>query len=215
MKIVLISDTHGLHDKLGTLPEGDVLVHAGDCTNAGRKSELLAFAKWFESQPHKYKVFIAGNHDWGFEYLMTDGKEDEFRALFPSINYLRDGSVSIEGKNFYGSPWQLEFCGWAFNVSRDGSIKKYWDMIPEIPTIDVLITHGPPYGILDRSYRTSNPLGDELLRERVEIVQPKIHVFGHIHGGNGNVLKHGTQFVNASVVNERYEIVNKPFVVEI
>lgn len=213
MKIVFISDTHGRHDKLGALPDGDVLVHAGDCTNIGEIGELAVFAKWFESQPHKHKILIAGNHDWGFQYAMENDEEDWIREkLFPTSNYLRDSSVNIEGRNFYGTPWQLEFCGWAFNVPRDGSIKKYWDLIPE--NTDILITHGPAYGILDRVGKTTNPLGDELLRKRIEEVQPLIHVCGHIHGGRGSQYT-STHHINASVVNERYEVVNPPIVVNI
>jgi Icc-related predicted phosphoesterase len=130
---------------------------------------------------------------------------------------LENSSVNIDGKTFWGSPVQPEFCNWAFNVPRGPEIKKYWDGIPDSGLVDVLVTHGPPMGILDQAapHRGSDNLGCEDLMKQVEISKPLVHVFGHIHGGAGQQDYRGTRFVNASVVNEAYRVVNPPRVLDI
>lgn len=159
-------------------------------------------------QPAKEVVFTAGNHDFAFERAYAKEKLDLCR-----LRYLQDEAIEIDGKKFYGSPWQPAFCGWAFNVERGQAIKKYWDLIPE--GIDVLITHGPPMGLLDQSSRGRENLGCEELAKRIDIVKPKVHVFGHIHGGRGHRNYRGMDFYNASVVNEAYNVVHEPYVITI
>ena len=210
MKLVLISDTHGLHSKV-SVPDGDILIHAGDLTNVGKAMEIAEAGEWLRSLPHKHKVVIAGNHDWGFQKDLGDALQN----LGEDIVYLQDSEVTIEGLRIYGSPWQPFFCNWAFNVPR-GMLKPYWDKIPE--GLDVLITHGPPSGILDQSapHLHSECLGDAELFEAVERVNPKVHVFGHIHGGYGSAqFGSGTKFFNASICNEAYRPVNKPWEIEL
>lgn len=209
MKIVLISDTHTFHEQV-KLPEGDVLVHAGDMALEGSVREVQACLDWLNAQPHKHVVAIAGNHDWAFQ------KQPEQLKL-GRIDYLENSSVNIEGKCFYGSPVQPEFCDWAFNVARGAAIKRFWDMIPDAGLVDVLITHGPPMGFLDyQNPKWGNRhLGCEDLARQVEISRPSVHVFGHIHGGYGDRLYKDTHFFNASVVNEAYKVRNAPWVVEI
>ena len=214
MKLILISDTHGKHNEVN-LPEGDVLVHAGDFCAGGRRSkiiELREFAEWFAKQPHQHKIVIAGNHDWAAEAFMKEEAEWIMRKdFFSTVHYLRDSSVTINGFKFYGSPWQPTFFDWAFNANRGPDIKEYWDKIPD--DTDVLITHGPPMGILDRVWRDSVGCAD--LTAAVTRIKPKVHVFGHIHCGYGYKLFNGTQFYNAALCNESYQIVNKPWEVEI
>jgi Icc-related predicted phosphoesterase len=209
MKIVLISDTHTFHKQV-KIPECDVLIHAGDMGLEGTFWEINKCLHWLNNQPAKHIVAIAGNHDWAF---IRDPKMLEIGR----INYLENSSVNIDGVNFYGSPVQPEFCGWAFNVPRGPEIKKYWDMIPDAGLVDVLITHGPPMGILDYQNPKwgDNHLGCEDLAKQVTISVPKIHVFGHIHGGYGHKKIGQTDYFNASQVNEAYNVVNKPFEVEI
>src|SRR5438045_1478414 len=146
-RIVLISDTHGLHGEV-KLPKCDVLVHAGDVSNMGRPAEVEAFAKWLSAQPFEDKVVIAGNHDWLFER-----ENAAARALLvkhcPGVHYLEDSGVELRGLRFWGSPWQPEFCHWAFNIEKREDLAKKWALIPS--KTDVLITHGPPRGILDRT----------------------------------------------------------------
>jgi Icc-related predicted phosphoesterase len=210
LKLVLISDTHTMHERVQLL-EGDVLVHAGDMCSYGSVQEAQDCLDWLDRQPFEHVVAIAGNHDWAF--AKPEMKE---QLRFGRINYLENSSVNIGGKNFYGSPVQPEFCNWAFNVARGEAIKKCWDMIPE--NVDILITHGPPRGILDQaaSHLHTPCLGCDDLFEAVERVNPKIHVFGHIHGGYGKAqFGDGTKFFNASVVNEAYKVTNRPWEVEI
>jgi Icc-related predicted phosphoesterase len=212
VKLVLISDTHTFHNQV-QVPDGDVLVHAGDMGLRGSFDEIQSCLTWLNGKPHKHVVAIAGNHDWAFARPDTKGYLDLGR-----INYLENSCVNIDGKNFYGSPVQPWFCDWAFNVQRGPEIKKYWDMIPDAGLVDVLITHGPPRGILDQAapHRHSDCLGCDDLFKKVEISKPLVHVFGHIHGGYGQTqFGSGTKFFNASVVNEAYQVVNKPWVVEI
>lgn len=207
MRLVLISDTHTFHDQV-VVPDGDVLIHAGDMGLRGDPREIQPCLDWINRQPHKHVVATAGNHDFAFEKWPQ-------QLSLGRIQYLENSSVTIDGKTFYGSPITPWFLDWAFNVARGEAIKKYWD---KISYCDVLITHGPPRGILDQSapHIHSDCLGCDDLFDAIERIQPKIHVFGHIHGGYGNrTFGNGTRFFNASQVNEAYKIVNKPWVVDI
>ena len=211
MKIVFISDTHGLHDDIVSLPPGDVLVHCGDSTMRGNLSELHHFNQWLGVLPYKHKIVIAGNHDWCFY-----SRNDESRKLLTNAIYLQDESVTIDRIKFYGSPWQPEFFDWAFNLPRAGNeLKEKWDQIPD--DTDVLITHGPPFNILDQVTHGNEHVGCTLLLDRVLKVQPKIHAFGHIHENGGQDLKfHNTHFINASMLNLRYKMYQtEPMVFEI
>lgn len=212
MKIVLISDTHGLHEKmLYNLPEVDMIIHSGDISNVGSIFEINQFTQWFSKLPYKYKIFIAGNHDFGFEKIR---KSNEIGISIPhGVIYLQDEMVEIEGLKIYGSPWQPEFHNWAFNLPRNGDqLKSKWDSIPN--DIDILITHGPPFGCLDITPRNER-VGCEMLRYRVDELKPKLHVFGHIHDSYGEKYTEDTLFINASICNERYQPINKPIVVEV
>lgn len=212
MKIVLISDTHGLHeDMFHNLPEADMIIHSGDISNRGLIYEIHKFTEWFGNLPYKYKIFIAGNHDFGFERIR---KSNEVGIAIPQgVIYLEDEMVEIEGLKIYGSPWQPEFHDWAFNLPRNGDQLRFkWDAIPN--NTDILITHGPPFGYLDIT-PTNLRVGCELLAHRVEELKPKLHVFGHIHGGYGEKYTGDTLFINASICNERYKPINKPIVVEV
>ena len=207
MKIVAVSDTHTFEKDI-VIPDGDVLIHAGDATIAGTYDEVKTFANWLHSQPHKHKIFVAGNHDWLFQREPSIA-----RSLFVGVaHYLQDSSVEIEGVKFYGSPWQPEFCNWAFNLPRGLPLAKKWDLIPR--DTDVLITHGPPYSVLDQSHPKGEELGCGELLNAVVWVRPQVHVFGHIHGGYGT-HKDGTLFVNASICDEAYHPVNAPIVFEV
>jgi calcineurin-like phosphoesterase family protein len=220
-KVVLISDTHSQHrSMLEPVPDGDILIYAGDATMVGRVDEVAAFGLWFRSLPHRHKVFVAGNHDWMFQRnrtmalsLLNSGLIGNERV--PAVKYLEDSLADIEGLRIYGSPWQPAFMDWAFNVDRGEAIRRYWDMIPE--GIDILVTHGPPMGIHDQTHPHlgSEHLGCEELMAAVERVKPRIHVFGHIHGGYGKTRYVNTLFVNAAICNEQYKPVNAPVVVDL
>jgi predicted phosphohydrolase len=193
------------------IPDGDVLVHAGDATSTGTAEEVERFLQWFDVQPHARRLFIAGNHDWLFQ------RQPDLAAMMlaehPGITYLQDEQVEIAGIRFYGSPWQPEFNQWAFNLPRRGhAIRAVWARVPQ--GTDVLITHGPPHGILDQ-VRGGTHLGCEALAERVAAVKPRIHVFGHIHDGFGVVQSTSTLFINASLCDEDYLPINRPVVVDL
>ena len=212
-KIVFISDTHNKHKHLTSkgmgniLGSGDYLIHAGDCTSMGSKNEITQFLEWFSNTDFKHKIFIAGNHDFGFEQ-QTDIAQ-EYKDM--GVIYLFDNDVTIDGIKFYGSPWQPEFHNWAFNLPRGEELAQKWEQIPN--DVDVLITHGPAYGILDYAPIGGHVGCEELYRKIVE-VKPKIHVCGHIHDGYGQKTMGGIEFLNASVLNDRYEHAHKPIVVE-
>lgn len=207
MKIVCISDTHNrTHGSLAPdrIPEGDVLVHAGDMTAMGSLSELESFTQWLGFLPHKRKVIIAGNHDFCFEHGTLA------RAMFPDdVTYLQDSSAVIDGVKFYGSPHQPEFFNWAFNLPRGERLAAKWAAIDE--DTNVLVTHGPPYGVLDGVPEPGKigpqHVGCKDLMARVRTLKHlKLHVFGHIHlhGGLMTIEDDGVRFVNAACCDERY-----------
>jgi len=215
MKIVSISDTHGHHEEV-TIPECDILLHAGDIMNSGyNKNDIKDFCHWYNSLEHyDQKIFIAGNHDRTFEDFPDDARE--IYSSYKGITYLQDERLDLWDEEdqqtvIYGTPWQPWFYSWAFNLPKGGpGLMSKWEAIPA--DTDILITHGPPQEILDVSGPPYNEplLGCALLRERVDVVKPKIHVFGHIHGSYGYKFLNGTHFFNASILNEEYKYTNKP-----
>lgn len=206
MRIVCISDTHNKHEKID-IPPGDVLVHAGDFSTNGELDELIEFHAWLSTLPHRYKIMIAGNHDFCFEE-----KNQEARSVVKNAIYLQDEAVTLEGVTFYGSPWQPWFYDWAFNLQRGEALQKVWAKIPD--STDVLITHGPPFGVLDQVSRQEH-VGCVDLRKRVEEVRPKLHVFGHIHESYGMQQLPLTCFVNASICDIRYRPIQAPLVYDL
>ena len=216
-RITFISDTHTKHDKVsGFLTGGDILVHAGDLTGRGYITEIENFMKWYDNiNNYDTKVFIAGNHDFGFEN--DNEKVKGLLTGYKTIEYLQDDLLMV-GEDYdtmvkiWGTPWQPEFHNWAFNLPRGEKLKEKWDMIPV--NTDILITHGPPFGKLDYVPYDSVNVGCEELMKRVEEIKPKIHVFGHIHEGYGYVFDGNTHYINAAVLNGRYEFRNKPITVD-
>lgn len=218
MIITFISDTHSKQKQItSSLPGGDILIHAGDATSMGYRHEIQEFMKWMNGlNVYDHKVFIAGNHDWGFQDSPKECRE--FLEFYNKINYLEDDMLLI-GEEYermikvWGTPWQPEFHNWAFNLPRNGDrLKEKWELIPQ--DIDILITHGPPFGHLDAiKFQPDINLGCELLRERIEVIKPKIHVFGHIHTGYGYKFDGNTHYFNAAVLDERYNFTQKPLTV--
>lgn len=208
MRLVLISDTHGLHNQV-KLPDGDVLIHSGDCLNHGTNAkEVISFASWFKAQPHRHKILVAGNHDFFFEQYRADCET----ALGPSVEYLEDSRVTIGGLHFWGSPITPRFFNWAFMRDRGFAIRQHWRMIPD--DTNILITHGPPDGMLDEC-RDGHVGCFDLTRRLETLPNLKLNVFGHIHSGYGVRKVGDLTFVNASQCNEKYRIVNDPIVVDL
>lgn len=208
MKIVAISDTHGLHKQL-RLPKGDLLLHAGDVSARGHKKQIRQFLKWFAEQNFEHKVFIAGNHDFYFEQA---SKEEVLELIPEGVTYLNDSGVTIKGVHIWGSPVQPWFHDWAFNRQRGPDIEQHWDLIPT--STDILLTHGPPFGILDRTIH-GEEVGCERLLEKIQLVQPKFNIFGHIHEAYGQYKKNGTAYINACSVDIHYQLKNKPIELEL
>ena len=203
MKIVAISDTHGKHQHLD-LPKGDMIIHAGDVSVQGLKEQVVDFLDWFGKLDFQYKIFIAGNHDFYFEKETAE----EIEQIIPlDVIYLNDSGITIEGIKIWGSPVQPWFFDWAFNRQRGDEIAEHWKLIP-VDT-DILVTHGPAYGVLDKTVR-GEAVGCEALFNFIKKIKPKVHISGHIHEAYGGVEKFGTYFINASVLDVKYRMANLP-----
>ena len=227
-RLVIISDTHNQHSLLD-LPNGDILIHAGDFSGTGTARQVAAFIEWFSSRPHPHKVLIAGNHDltlhegyyeqmwWRFHRARED--DAAIRALVEekqrggALHYLLDREVEAAGLRIYGAPWQPEFCGWAFNLPRGEESARKWAAIPA--GVDVLVTHGPPLGALDRLASGERVGCADLAREVFGRVRPRVHAFGHIHESYGVVDVQGVRCVNASSCDLGYHITQPPIVVDL
>lgn len=202
MKILHISDTHGMHDQLPSLPAADVLVHSGDMTFSGSENEVIDFLQWFIEQPFEHKIFIAGNHD-GCLY-----QADGIDGLPDNIHFLQNSSVEINGIRFYGLPLYID----------DDNSGRYDSLIEEIPlTTDVVVSHQPPKGRLDMTdygYGLASHGSEKLLR-RIMQVKPCLHLFGHEHSANGIIKENEIIFSNGSVLDDRYELKFTPRLINI
>ncbi|WBL22034.1 metallophosphatase domain-containing protein [Zunongwangia sp. HRR-M8] len=200
MRLVSISDTHNKHEDLH-LPDADILIHCGDFTEGGSKKETLNFLEWFSKQPYQHKILVAGNHDF---YL--EKHQQEISNIIPNnIVYLEDSGINIEGITFWGSPYTPSNVNWAFALERGRAIRKRWNLIPQ--NIDILITHTPPYGILDESQTYKNIGCEELLKHVVNI-KPTLHLFGHVHDDFGKKNIGPTLFVNSAVMDNKMRLIN-------
>lgn len=215
MRIVAISDTHGMHRDI-IVPEGDLLIVAGDITGRDSLEEIYDFNDWLYELPFNYKTVVGGNHDGCIEKA---GCELSSIYLSDAI-YLENNFCTIEhkGKKYkiWGSPFTPRFLDWHFMEDRGEKISKIWQQIPE--DTDILVTHGPAWGILDevRPAWKRGHLGCEELAKRIkELKNLKYHIFGHIHDGYGNKKEGKTTFVNCSICTEDYEPINKPTVIDI
>lgn len=183
--ILCLSDTHGKHRQLQELPDADVVIHCGDFTDLGTETEALDFLEWFCDLPHRNKIFTPGNHDTCLFGAGVEGLDD-------NVHFLYNSGVEIEGLNFYGVPFYIEGLG-----------NDYARRIPE--GTDVLISHQPPYGILDKAYESGYGdvrFGSESLLTRVSEITPMLCIFGHIHPMYGKAVQNGTTFVNAALMKE-------------
>lgn len=197
MKILHISDTHGCHRRLHDLPQADIIVHSGDFTMNGSEQEALDFMNWFCDLPYLQKIFICGNHDDCLYGATFDGLDD-------NVHYLCNSGVEIDGVKFYGVPMFMGDC------ITDRQSKHYAN-IPE--GTDILITHTPPFGILD--FDDNINYGSEELLSRISVVQPRLHLFGHIHSQHGTTVLNGITFSNGAIMNADYSNLEKPNFIEI
>lgn len=234
MKIVALSDTHNRHrqlkefkdvDSMGQDKEpmgGDIIIHSGDATMGPRNApevwlrETKNFLEWYGELDFAHRVFTPGNHDWLFQM-----QPDIARAICEEkgVTLLVDQELIVDGIKIWGSPVQPEFFNWAFNRKRGEEIKRHWDMIPD--GTDILVTHGPPHGVLDEvlrfdgsHYNPPHRVGCEDLRDAVRRIKPSLHIFGHIHCGAGEKHFGGTSFYNASICDETYSPTNKVTIID-
>lgn len=207
MKLVCISDTHTYHNEI-KVPDGDVLIHAGDITDRGELSTLFNFMQWIRSLPHKHKIIISGNHDFCFQNNHDVAKS----IISDGAIYLQDESVVIDGIKFYGTPWQPWFYDWAFNADEK-QLQNKWELIDT--DTNVLIVHGPPNRVLDRT-KSGHHTGCIHLLNKIAQIKPKYVVCGHIHESYGiKQISDYTTVVNASICNLSYDPINSPIEIEI
>jgi predicted phosphohydrolase len=200
IRIVLLSDTHELHHEV-IIPPGDLLLFAGDFSFFSKSTSAMDdFNKWMGELPHA-KVAVCGNHEFAVE-----AEPDEWRRRLNHVPLLFDESRTVLGLNVWGSPMTLHDGG-AFGRSSETYREKVYDTIPD--DTDILITHGPPQGILDGGQ------GCAALRRAVILVQPRLHVFGHVHSGYGVHPTKNTLFVNCALLDEDGACSKKPFVLEL
>ncbi len=204
VRVVCLSDTHELHHEL-SVPDGDLLIHAGDITFFGSISKIRDFNDWLGELPHRYKVVIPGNHDRAFN------QDPRSRALITNAVLLINEGVRVCGLNIWGSPVTCDDAAHGHTKPRERA--SLYATIP--PDTDILITHGPPFGILDHERGSNRRQGCPELRRAVMRVKPKLHVFGHCHAGYGVRPTEQTMYVNASLLGWSGDIENRPIVLNI
>ncbi|MBR5958464.1 MAG: metallophosphatase domain-containing protein [Salinivirgaceae bacterium] len=191
MRILHLSDTHGLHNQIGHLPEADVIVHSGDFTHCGTEKECLDFLNWFIALPYKHKIFVVGNHD----LCLYDA--DNIEDLPANVHFLQDRGVTVDGVRFYGTGFM------------------HYRAIP--PDTQVLVTHEPPLGILDREENLGiGEYGSTEIRKQVSALPAlRLHLFGHSHNGYGLYQENGVTFSNGALMAYDIRIEREPRVIEL
>ena len=211
MRVAAISDTHGRQNWV--MPSCDVFVHAGDITGRGSLAETSTFAARLRDEmnsPHgpRHAIIVPGNHDQCFEMFPTPVRE-----LFgENVHVLLDEAVVLDGVRFYGSPWTPPFMRWHF-MADERRLASLFTAMPDV--VDVLVTHGPPHGILDPGWQAAH-VGSTALAEAVAARKITHHVFGHLHDAGGQSVQRGaTTFHNVAACNEQYVLVNQPKVINV
>jgi Icc-related predicted phosphoesterase len=192
MDIVILGDTHELHREV-EVPAGDLLIFTGDFSMFSKSVAAIEdFNEWLGELPHRWKLAVPGNHEF---FLEADPRR---RSLISNATVLIDESIWIDGLKIYGSP-MTPLYGGAFGKSSPSDRVRHWAGIPD--DVDVLITHGPPHGILDLSPGQAERAGDRELMARVnDLPSLRLHCFGHVHGGYGRLEKDDVVFVNAALM---------------
>lgn len=204
VRVVCISDTHELHRELD-VPNGDLLIHAGDFTFWNHASKIQDFNDWLGELPHPYKVLIPGNHDRAFN------QDPKWRAKITNGILLINEAVTLCGLRIWGSPVTCDDAAYGHTQSEERA--SLYATIPK--DTDILITHGPPYGILDHEKGSDRKQGCPELRKAVVRVKPRLHVFGHVHTAYGVMPTKSTLFVNAALLGLEGDLENRPIVMDI
>ncbi len=204
IKVVAMSDLHGILPPSKSIPKCDLVLIAGDiCGHHGCLDQSIwlhrEFKPWLENLPASKIIGVAGNHDFIWE---------KAPHLVPSLPwvYLQDNYYTFKGWKIYGSPWQLRFFDWAFNLDEP-DLERKWRQIPD--DSDILVLHGPPQGFGDWVPRDEN-VGSPSLIEKIRKIKPKLVVYGHIHPGFGVYECAGSTLANVSILNDRYVWTNLP-----
>lgn len=234
MLIASISDIHGKIKELD-LPPADILIFAGDLLRNyswnrredgwAQLKELVEFNDYLgelkKQKLYREIIVVAGNHDFCFEH-----HPHKCREILTNAIMLQDEAVNLGGPDgeiikIYGSPWQPWFGGWAFNFpnQQDNHIRgrfaaeECWAKIPD--DTEILITHGPPFEILDECPNGDRP-GCVYLKNRIQqLTKLKAHYFGHIHHSAGQVELDGVKYINTAICDEAYEAINPIPIIEI
>jgi Icc-related predicted phosphoesterase len=203
LRLVLLSDTHQLEREIIQVPDGDILIHAGDFSFFSKSLKaILDFNEWLGELPHRC-VVVPGNHEY---FLEADPSR---RSLISNATVLINEGIEIQGLRIWGSP-VTPLYGGAFGLSSAEDRRRLYAQIPE--DTDILITHGPPYGILDLGPDSGLHSGCRELFDAVMRVRPKLHVFGHVHGAYGVLQTDQTTFVNAALLGIHGSLENSPLV---
>lgn len=217
MRICIISDTHSYHRKIN-IPKCDLLIHCGDFSFKGELNIISDFCDWLGELPIEKRVIIAGNHELG---LACEYKRPQILEMIEKSNsiYLEDSFTIIDGLKIYGSPYQPLYHNWEYNLPRGKALADKWAQIPD--DTDILVTHGPPFGIGDEAPRGISSYENvgckDLLNRIYELKNLKIHCYGHIHQGYYNIPRRlgGIDFINAAICTESYKPTNKPIIIEL
>lgn len=207
--MISITYTSDLHGYQPILTGGDLLIIAGDLTARNTFEEYERFNRWLEKLDYRCKIVIAGNHDGliELEKIVIDNDSQ-------GIHYLCDSGFEFEGLKIWGSPYTPTFLNWYFMRNRGKDIKRHWDLIPS--DTDILVTHGPPYGIFDETSEKRHVGCQDLMEQVQERVKPRFHCFGHIHEGGSNKTEiDEVTYINCSFVDERYRPVNPPIIINL
>jgi Icc-related predicted phosphoesterase len=232
MLIAFASDTHGSEQEL-KIPEVDIFCHCGDWSGIASINDVIFFNRWLGTIPAKHKVIISGNH----EKYCAENSPGYIQSLFTNAIYLEHSMVEIEGLKIFGSPYTSRFYNWYFMKEKE-ELERVWSTIPD--KVDILLTHQPPFGILDTiheykkmptpvgwdddgevrygNYSSSFKGGCKYLYDNVvNRIKPKIHAYGHLHSDGGQSVKHlNTTFVKAAMLTEFYTLRKpEPVVIEI
>lgn len=213
MKIVAISDVHGKWNKI-TIPECNLLISCGDYSFRGETHMVKDFHKWLNKQPATHIISVQGNHELQVQHNFNLSKQIA-QEQCPRVHFMEEGLVEIEDKKIWCSAWTPWFYDWAYNARRGEEIQRHWDLIPQ--DIDILVTHGPPAGVLDTVIgREQDHLGCLDLMDKInQLPKLKYHFFGHIHSGHGTMNFNDKTFFNVSICDEQYKPTNPVTEVEI
>jgi predicted phosphohydrolase len=201
LRLVLLGDTHQLHREVD-VPDGDILIHAGDFTMLSKNMSAIGdFNTWLGELPHRYKIIVPGNHEYFLEAVPSK------RSMLTNGLLLLNEGTEIEGLRIWGSP-VTPLYGGAFGLSSAEDRRRLYARIPE--DTDILVTHGPPFGILDSVPHSDVHSGCRELLHAVVRVRPKLHFFGHVHGAHGIFHTNQTTFVNAALLGTNGDLDQRP-----